>query len=365
MTVATGAAGNSPRSLPVFQRAESDLPQARRRPFTVHWHRALRSLLHVVALVFIILVMIGNVANKPVLRSTYFLYLDLSNVIPLSVPNAVLINSIAQSIGLHDFYTVGLWGYCEGYNSQGFTECSDPKALYAFNPVKILLSELLAGASSKFVLFFLSDLFFHLLGSKLTTLLLSSVALPSEISGPLDLAKVASHWMFGLFMASAVLNFIMIFLSPLAVSSRPPQAIKYLKDHELASSVQLPHRRQRFVWLRSFPFVILSFFTALVTVVAAVIATVMFNIFANVFSNADPNLNIRAHVGIQMMSFVWVGTGFSLIAFILQLGSCCAACCGGRRVQKRLRAQGINTHEKRSPSSDPETSEASQVGAKD
>ncbi|EPS32073.1 hypothetical protein PDE_07032 [Penicillium oxalicum 114-2] len=338
MAVATGAAGNSPRSLPVFQRAESDLPQARRRPFTVHWHRALRSLLHVVALVFIILVMIGNVANKPVLRSTYFLYLDLSNVIPLSVPNAVLINSIAQSIGLHDFYTVGLWGYCEGYNSQGFTECSDPKALYAFNPVKILLSELLAGAS---------------------------IALPSEISGPLDLAKVASHWMFGLFMASAVLNFIMIFLSPLAVSSRPPQAIKYLKDHESASSVQLPHRRQRFVWLRSFPFVILSFFTALVTVVAAVIATVMFNIFANVFSNADPNLNIRAHVGIQMMSFVWVGTGFSLIAFILQLGSCCAACCGGRRVQKRLRAQGINTHEKRSPSSDPETSEASQVGAKD
>lgn len=97
------------------------------------------------------LVGIGNVANKPVLRSTYFLYLDLSNIIPLSVPNAVLINSIARSIGLHDFYQVGLWGFCEGYNDEGITNCSKPKTLYAFNPVDIIVNELLAGASSMFI----------------------------------------------------------------------------------------------------------------------------------------------------------------------------------------------------------------------
>lgn len=94
--------------------------------------------------------MIGNVSNKPVLRSTYFLYLDLSNIIPLSIPNAVLINSIAQSIGLHDFYQVGLWNFCEGYDNEGITHCSTPKTLYAFNPVKIILDELLSGASSTF-----------------------------------------------------------------------------------------------------------------------------------------------------------------------------------------------------------------------
>ncbi|KAJ5489406.1 hypothetical protein N7539_004296 [Penicillium diatomitis] len=335
MVVGTGVVGDSQRGSPAFQHTASDTPQARRRPLTVHWHRALRSLLYLIALVFVILVIIGNLSNKPVLRSTYFLYLDLSNIIPLSVPNAVFINSIAQSIGLHDFYTVGLLGFCEGYNVEGITSCSKPKALYAFNPVEIIVSELLSGAS---------------------------IALPSEISQPLNLARTASHWMYGLFITSAVLNFVMIFLSPLAVSSRPPQAIKYVGDHELAPTTRLPHRRQRFVWLRSFPFVFLSFFAALVTIAGSVIATVMFTIFANVFSNADPNLNISAHVGVQMMAFMWVASGFSLIAFILQLGSCCAACCGGRKVQKRLQARGMSLHEKRSPSgSDPGTSEASQA----
>ncbi len=48
----------------------------------------------------------------------YFYKLDLSDIIPESVPNAVLINSIARSLGLHDFYQVGLWNFCEGYNDE-------------------------------------------------------------------------------------------------------------------------------------------------------------------------------------------------------------------------------------------------------
>ena len=94
-----------------------------------------------------ILVEIGETQNKDVMRSTYFININLSNIIPLSVPNAVLINSIAQSVGLHDFYRVGLWGYCEGYNDQGVTSCSSPQTLYWFNPVEIIQSQLLAGAT--------------------------------------------------------------------------------------------------------------------------------------------------------------------------------------------------------------------------
>jgi hypothetical protein len=97
----------------------------------------------------LLLVVIGNVFDKPVLREIYFLKIDLSNIVPLSVPNAVLINSIARTIGLHDFYQVGLWGFCEGYMDSGITRCSKPETLYWFNPVKIILSELLAGASSR------------------------------------------------------------------------------------------------------------------------------------------------------------------------------------------------------------------------
>jgi hypothetical protein len=36
----------------------------------------------------------------------------------MNVPNAVLINSIARTIGLHDFYQVGLWNFCEGYQDE-------------------------------------------------------------------------------------------------------------------------------------------------------------------------------------------------------------------------------------------------------
>ncbi|KXG45541.1 Actin cortical patch SUR7/pH-response regulator PalI [Penicillium griseofulvum] len=307
------------RKLPFFK---STTPVDRRRKSTVHWHRLLRSLLYLIAWIFLVLVVIGNISNKPVLRSTYFLYLDLSNIIPVSIPNAVLINSIAQTIGLHDFYQVGLWNFCEGYNGQGITHCSKPETLYAFNPVDIILNELLAGAT---------------------------VALPADIESPLKLARVASHWMFGLLLSAAVLNFIMIFLSPLAVSSRHPRSIKawaagYNGVHPPAGNP--PHRRRTFLWLRALPMLILTFFAALTTIVGSAVATVMFVIFANVFSTADPSLNIQAHVGTQMMVFMWIASAFSLLGFILQIGSCCAVCCRGRKARKQLKSQGIKWHEK-------------------
>ncbi|KGO38624.1 Actin cortical patch SUR7/pH-response regulator PalI [Penicillium expansum] len=310
---------NGKRKLPFFK---STTPIDRQRKSSVHWHRILRSLLYLIAWIFLLLVVIGNTSNKPVLRSTYFLYLDLSNIIPVSVPNAVLINSIAQTIGLHDFYQVGLWNFCEGYNGEGITHCSKPETLYAFNPVAIILNELLSGAT---------------------------IALPADIESPLKLARTASHWMFGLLLSAAIFNFVLIFLAPLAVSSRHPRNIKawaagYSDGHPPAGNP--PHRRRTFFWLRALPMLILTFFTALVTIVGSAVATVMFVIFANVFSNADPSINIQAHVGTQMLVFMWIASAFSLIAFIIQIGSCCAACCRGRKARKQLKLQGINWHEK-------------------
>lgn len=111
---------------------------------------AIAALLLVISVIFIILVEVGNIGDRPVSRDTYFIDLDLSNVVPVAVPNAVLINSIAQTLGLNDHYRVGLWNYC-AYNigESGFDNCSDPKTLWWFNPVEILQSQLLAGASSK------------------------------------------------------------------------------------------------------------------------------------------------------------------------------------------------------------------------
>lgn len=102
-----------------------------------------------IAVIFLIMVEIGNTYDKPVLRNIWFIKLDLSNVIPESVPEASLLNSVARSIGLYDFYQVGLWNYCEGYETSGIDACTKPHTLYWFDPVEIIMSQLLAGATSK------------------------------------------------------------------------------------------------------------------------------------------------------------------------------------------------------------------------
>lgn len=108
------------------------------------------SLLLLISIVFMILVEIGLTFNKPVLRNTYFINLDLSNIVPTTIPDSVLINTIAQTLGLHDFYRVGLWGFCEGYDGQGVTSCTKPQTLYWFNPVAIIENELVSGATSTY-----------------------------------------------------------------------------------------------------------------------------------------------------------------------------------------------------------------------
>lgn len=130
---------------PEKQQSSSVSPQ---RPRSVTWRGLFCSSIYLIAWIFLVLVLVGNVADKPGLRDTWFLKLDLSKIIPLSIPDAPLINSIAQSIGLHDFYQVGVWNFCEGYDDTGITHCSKPKPLYWFDPVEIIMSELLAGASS-------------------------------------------------------------------------------------------------------------------------------------------------------------------------------------------------------------------------
>lgn len=79
---------------------------------------AVAAFCYLLAVIFLILVLIGNIDDRAVINQTYFFKLDVSNVIPVSVPNAVLLNSVARSLGLHDFYQVGLWNFCQGYNDE-------------------------------------------------------------------------------------------------------------------------------------------------------------------------------------------------------------------------------------------------------
>ena len=108
----------------------------------------LTTLLLIISVVSLILVVTGSInANLP---PFYFIKLDLRHIIPRNVPNAPLINSITRKLGLHDFYQAGLWGFCVGYGDK-VQACSKPKILYFFNPVEIILSELLPGATGTLI----------------------------------------------------------------------------------------------------------------------------------------------------------------------------------------------------------------------
>lgn len=226
-----------------------------------------------ISVIFLILLQIGGTRNRSLIKDWYFIRLDLSNIVPSSVPNFQLINTIAQTLGLHDFYQVGLWGFCEGYEGEGVTFCSEPKTLYWFNPVEILRNELLAGAS---------------------------INLPADINDILDLIKLVSQWMFGLFLTGTCLSFVLIFLMPLSIYTR---------------------------WL-ALPVAILAFLNALFVTAASIIATVMFIIFCNTISGVA-ELNISAEIGVTMFAFMWVASAFAIFAWLVQMGLCC--CCASRR----------------------------------
>ncbi|KAF2184383.1 integral membrane protein [Zopfia rhizophila CBS 207.26] len=242
----------------------------------------LTSFFLVITVIFLILVEVGGTYNRSTINNWYFLKLDLSHIIPASVPNFALINTIAQTLGLHDFYQVGLWGFCEGYRGEGVTFCSKPQTLYWFNPVDILRNELLAGAS---------------------------INLPADINDILDLIKLASQVMFGLFLTSTCLSFVLIFVTPFSIYSR---------------------------WA-TLPIAILTFLNALFVTAASIVATVMFVIFRNVIGSVQ-ELNISARIGNYMFGFMWTASAFAIFAWLIQTGLLC--CCASRRDVKTGRKKG-------------------------
>jgi hypothetical protein len=150
---------------------------------------------------------------------------------------------------------------------RGITHCSKPENLYWFNPVQIILNELLAGAT---------------------------IALPSEIITILKLIRIVSKTMFGFFMLSICANFLCLFFTPVVLYSR--------------------------FW--TYHFVTLSFISSLLCTAGSVIATVMYVIFQRVISS-QKELNISASLGAQMFAFMWIATAFSVAGWIVHFHLAC------------------------------------------
>ena len=246
--------------------------------------------LYLLTIPFLILVLVGNIKDAAVIRDTWFFRLDVSQVIPISVANSNLLNSVARSLGLHDFYQVGLWNFCEGYNDEGITYCSKPEPLYWFNPVQILVSELLAGAQ---------------------------IALPSEILTILTLLRIGQRLMFGFFLTGILLNFLLMLATPLAIRTR---------------------------WF-SLALSIFGGTAAILVTVAAVIATAI-SVAFKVASTAQDQLNIKSDIGIRMFVFMWIAAIATDLAFLLHaaMGCCCKP---QRRESSRQPSPTSSSNEKR------------------
>lgn len=148
----TGDHPGSDRTL-TNESAHASPAQIKRATRTRFIWALIAALLLLISVIFLILVEVGNIGDRAVSRDTYFIQIDLSNIVPVSVPNAMLINSIAQTLGLNDYYRVGLWNYCAGNIGTGILNCSKPQTMWWFNPVEIIQSQLLAGASSMSTLY--------------------------------------------------------------------------------------------------------------------------------------------------------------------------------------------------------------------
>ncbi|KAF7556108.1 hypothetical protein G7046_g6377 [Stylonectria norvegica] len=227
------------------------------------------SIFYFLTIPFLILVIIGNTYKNTTLNDIYFFQLDVSHIIPISVENSNLLNSVARSLGLHDFYQVGIWNFCEGYNDEGVTHCSKPEQFYWFNPVEVLVSELLAGAK---------------------------IALPSEAITVLKLLKLGSQIMYAFFMAGICVNVVLMLASPLVVRTR---------------------------WW-SLGLSLLGAIAGILVTVAAVIATVI-SVAVKIALTAQDQLNITANIGIKMFVFMWIAAIFTDVAFLLHsaMGCCC------------------------------------------
>ncbi|KAL7814651.1 SUR7/PalI family domain-containing protein [Trichoderma aethiopicum] len=234
------------------------------------WTAIIAGLCYFITIPFLILVLIGNTHINGFLDDIFFFKLDVSHIIPISVENSNLLNSVARSLGLHDFYQVGVWSYCEGYNDEGVTFCSPPKSFFWFDPVEVLVGELLAGAR---------------------------IALPSEVVTILTLLRIGSQVMYAFFMSGIVLNCVLLLLTPLVLKTR---------------------------WF-SLCTALIGFVAGVVLTVAAVIATVI-SVAAKIALTAQDQLNIHCDIGGKMFVFMWIAALATDFAFILHaaMGCCCA-----------------------------------------
>jgi hypothetical protein len=256
------------------------------------------------SIVFLILVFVGNTRNTHPLTDIYFLKIDVSQVVPRSHPNAVLVNAIAKAVGLRDFYQVGLWNYCEGYQSTGVTFCGTPKPLYSFDPMQILVSQLFQGATSQLP-FKCRD---H------DILISQNSSITTENDGCIDGLQAGQP-----LDVCLLLRWDGLLIPKLL--NRPAHSMSHRCQATDVASGWCGNLTRRY----SLVVFTLAFIAALFTTAGAVLSTVLYAVFRRVFESA-PEFDIRANLGVCMYIFVWLAAGLAMISCSIN-AAVCSDCC--------------------------------------
>ncbi|KAL5113898.1 hypothetical protein ACEQ8H_008219 [Pleosporales sp. CAS-2024a] len=259
-------------------------------------------LLTLASLICIVIVLVGQMSasgNKPPTtalgRELYFFKADTSafksnpaNIldnVPQQLDNNLLqsLQGAATSDNLKDFYQVGLWSYCSGTKDkttgkETIDYCSASKSSFWFDP-------------------------FSVWNLQNTTLQKTT---GDSFQKGLDTYKKVSGWMVWSFLIATILTVAEFIVGFFAIFSR---------------------------W-GSLVTTIVSTAQTVFIFAAAATATAVYAALAGVFETALKPYQIKATLGRQMLSVVWLAVAFSLASGLFWLFSVC--CCSGKSPHKKV-----------------------------
>ncbi|KAL4899308.1 SUR7/PalI family-domain-containing protein [Aspergillus multicolor] len=189
-----------------------------------------------------------------------------------------LATALGHSDTLHDFYAIGLWGYCAGTitadNDYHATHCSKPVGGFWFDPIEVW--DLNSTTSNS------DDLF------------------PSSLQKPISTYHKVSLWMEILYLLAICATALQLLIGALAFCSR------------LGTF---------FVWL-------IAGVSAVFTTAASITATALFATLTAAVNAELESFGVHGNIGRHVFALTWLAVVLAFLGCFFWLVSCC--CCGGR-----------------------------------
>lgn len=241
------------------------------------------------SVILTLFVILGGVRDSSPLGQLFFLKLDLKGITTraiigdaadaeVSTLADAALRTALKAAGVSDFYTVALWGFCQGSEATNGTtmveKCSKPEALFWLD-TQTLLNEELKGTGFK-------------------------INLPASVTDYNGTIEAASKAMFILYFISICVLFIAFLAGFFSYRSRGASCCAG----------------------------IITFVGLIASILASGIATGMYTVIRNVVNDNVEEYGIEASLGTTMLGLTWGATAAALWALVWWL---LTICCGSTR----------------------------------